>query len=144
MFVYIYFYKPKENSSRTDLKNDDQNVYVFAPTYGDGSTNFHRHMISVVVYSYSNILQSVLVDYTVTDMGCFDDYSDDAPCAKTMRGNGITTFLLHVAQCITFNQKKLITATIIYEARLRSIYSRLYFKVPKDFATSPTFEKARK
>ena len=61
-------------------------------------------MISVVVFSYSNTLQSMLVDYAVTDMGCFDDYSDAAPRAKTMRGNGITTFLLHVAQCITLNQ----------------------------------------
>ena len=45
----------------------------------------------------------MLVDYAVTEMGCFDNYSDAAPHAKTMRGNGITTFILHVAQCITFN-----------------------------------------
>ena len=30
--------------------------------------------------SYSNTLQSMLVDYTVIDMGCFDDYLDAAPC----------------------------------------------------------------
>ena len=40
----------------------------------------------------------MLVDYAVTDMGCFDDYSDAAPRARTMRGNGITTFILHVSQ----------------------------------------------
>ena len=50
----------------------------------------------------------MLVDYSVTEMGYFDDYSDAAPCAKTMKGNGITTFLLHVAQCITLRQKKLL------------------------------------
>ena len=45
----------------------------------------------------------MLVDYAVTEMGCFDDYSDDEPHAKKMRGNGITNFLFHVAQCITLN-----------------------------------------
>ena len=47
----------------------------------------------------------MLVDYVVTEMGCFDGYSDAAPRAKTMRVNGITTFILHVSQCITFNKK---------------------------------------
>ena len=47
----------------------------------------------------------MLVDYAVTEMGCFDDYSDAAPRAKNMRENGITTFLLHVYQCVTFRQK---------------------------------------
>ena len=46
----------------------------------------------------------MLVDYAVTDMGCFDDYSDADPLAKNMRGNSITIFLLHVTQCITFHQ----------------------------------------
>ena len=46
----------------------------------------------------------MLVDYAGTDMGCFDDYLDAAPRAKNMRGNGITKFLLHVAQYITFHQ----------------------------------------
>ena len=31
--------------------NDDQTDYAFAPIYGDGSNDFHRHMISVVVFS---------------------------------------------------------------------------------------------
>ena len=30
--------------------NNDQNAYAFAPTYGDGSTDINRHMISVVVF----------------------------------------------------------------------------------------------
>ena len=46
----------------------------------------------------------MLVDYVVTDMGCFDDYSDAAPHAKTTRDYVITTFILNVSQCITFNQ----------------------------------------
>ena len=86
----------------------------------------------------------MLVDYAVTNMACFDDYSDAAPRAKTMRGNGITTFLLHVAQCITFHKKKPVIATIISKAQLKSFYSRLGFKVIKEFATPPNFEVARK
>ena len=51
--VSLYFdYKPKENAFRTDIMNDDQTAYTFAPTYGDVSTAFHRHMISVVVFFY--------------------------------------------------------------------------------------------
>ena len=53
-------------------------------------------------------LKVCLVDYAVTDMGCFDDYLDAAPHAKTIRRGGITTFLLHISQCITFNQKILL------------------------------------
>ena len=94
-------------------------------------------MISVVVFSYSNTIQSILVNYAVTEMGCFDDYSDTAPHAKTIRWNSITNFILHVAQCIIVNQAKFVRATLIYEAWLKSLYSRLGFKVIKDFATSP-------
>ena len=57
----------------------------------------------------------MLVYYSVTEMGCFDDYLDSDTRAKTMRGNGITTFLLHVAQCITFRQNNIVTATLIAE-----------------------------
>ena len=110
-------YRPKKNASRTYLTNDDQKAYAFAPTYGDGSTAFHCHMISVLVYSYSNELQCILVDYVVTEMGWFDGYSNAAPRAKTMRGNVITTFILHVAQCITFNQTKFVTGALNAEAQ---------------------------
>ena len=61
-------------------------------------------MISVVVVYYSETIESMLVDYAVTEMGFLDDYSDAAPQGKSIRWNGITTFLLHVAQCIIFNQ----------------------------------------
>ena len=86
----------------------------------------------------------MLLDYAVTEIVCFDDYSDASPRAKTMRGNGITTFLLQISQCITFCQKKFVTATLIDEASLKSFYSELGFKVIKDFATSPNFQVARK
>ena len=46
----------------------------------------------------------MLVEYAATEMGFLDDYSDAAPNHKIIRGNGITTFLLHVAQCIIFIQ----------------------------------------
>ena len=85
----------------------------------------------------------MLVDYAVKYMGCYDDSSDSAPRDKTMRVNVITTFLLHVAKFITFN-KKLVTATLFDKARLKSLYSRLGFKVIKDFATYHHLEKARK
>ena len=45
-------YRPNKNAYRTDITNDYQKAYVFAPTYGDGSSAFHRHMISVVVFYY--------------------------------------------------------------------------------------------
>ena len=100
-------------------------------------------MISFVVFFYSNTLKIMLVDYAVTEMSWFDDYSDGAPRAKTMRGNGITTCRLHVAQCITFSQTNVFTATLISESLLDSFYSSLGFKVNKYFATSPHFEEAR-
>ena len=62
-------------------------------------------MISIVVFSYSETLESMLVEYAATGMGFLGDYLDAAPKGKIIRGNGITTFLLHVAQCIIFNQK---------------------------------------
>ena len=105
--VSLYFvYLLKKNASITDIFNDDQNTYVFAPTYGDGYTDFHRNIISVVVFFYSDTFQGMLVDYTITKMGYFYDYLNAAPHAKKMTGNCITTFLLHVVKCITFNQTK--------------------------------------
>ena len=73
-------------------------------------------MISFVVFFYSNTLKSVLVDYAVKEMGYFGDYLDAAPRAKTMRVNGIITFILHIFQCITFHQTKFVTATLITKA----------------------------
>ena len=70
----------------------------FGPLYGSESTGFHRHMILVVVFSYSETLESMLVDYAVTEMGFLDDYLDTAPQGKSIRGSGIITFILHVAQ----------------------------------------------
>ena len=102
MVSLYYVYKPKNNASRTDITKYDEMAYKYGPTYGDESTAFHRHMISVVVFYYSNTLKSMLVYNAATEMGCFGDYSDAAPRDKTMRGNGITTFLLHGDQCITF------------------------------------------
>ena len=61
-------------------------------------------MISVVVFSYSDKLESRLVEFAATEMVFLDDYSDADPNHKSIRGNGITTFLLQVAQFIIFNQ----------------------------------------
>ena len=83
----------------------------------------------------------MLVDYAVTYMVCFDDYLDAAPYAKTMRGNGITNFILHVAQCIIFNQMKFVTETFVSKSCLKSLYSRLGFKFIKDSETYPILER---
>ena len=65
--VCLYFvYKHKKNASRTDIMDDDQKSYAFARTYGDVSTTFQRHIISVVLFSSSNKLQNMFVDYAVT------------------------------------------------------------------------------
>ena len=82
--------------------NDDKIDFTFATTYGDESTGYNCHMISVVVFFYWNTIKIMLVDYAGTEMGCFGDYLDASPRAKTMRGNYITTFPVHVAQCIIF------------------------------------------
>ena len=77
-------------------------------------------------------------------MVSLDDYLDDAPKGKIIRLNGITTFILHVAPCIIFNRKNRLKKTLIADALLKSFYSRLSFKVIKNFANSPNFEKACK
>ena len=63
----------------------------------------------------------MLVDYSVTEMVSFDNYLDTAPSTKTMRGTGITNFLLHVNKFITFNKLKIVTATLIVEAVVKSL-----------------------
>ena len=77
-------------------------------------------------------------------MGFLDDYSDADPNHKSIRGNGITTFLFHVAQCIIFNLTTQVKIILISNVSLKTFYSRLGFSVIKDFATSATFEAARR
>ena len=76
-------------------------------------------------------------------MGFLDDYSDADPNHKSIRGNGITTFIFHVAQCIIFCQTNSVKTILIANASLKSFYSRLCFTVIKDFVTSTAFEAAR-
>ena len=52
-------------------------------------------------------------------MGLFDDYYDADPNQKSIRENGITTFLLHVAQCIIFNQTNRVKTILIADASLK-------------------------
>ena len=73
-----------------------------------------------------------------------DDYSDADPNHKIIRGNGITKFLFHVAQCIIFNLTNQVKTIIIANVSLKTFYSRLGFSVIKYFATSTTFEAARR
>ena len=81
----------------------------------------------------------MLVEYAATEMGSLDDYLDAAPKGKIIRGNFITTFILHIAQCTIFNQTNRVKTTLIANALLNSFYSRLGFMVIKDFAKSPHF-----
>ena len=143
LFSFYYIYKPKTNTPRTNITNEDENAYKHGPLYGDESTGFHRHMISVIVFSYLETLESMLVEYAATEIGFLDDYSDADPNQKIIRRNCITTFLLHVAQCIIFNQTNRVKTILIANASLKSFYSRLGLKVIKDFATSTNFEETR-
>ena len=77
-------------------------------------------------------------------MGFLDHYREADPNHKSIRGNGITTFLLHVAQCIIFNQTNIVKTILFANASLKSFYSRLGFTVINDFATSTNFEEARR
>ena len=76
-------------------------------------------------------------------MGFLDDYSNADPNHKIIRGNDITTFLFHVAQCIIFCLTNSVKTILIANASLKSFYSRLGFRVIKYFVTSTTFEAAR-
>ena len=84
----------------------------------------------------------MLIEYASTEMGFLDYYSDADPNHKSIRGNGITTFLLHVAQCIIFNLTNHAKKILIANASLKTFYSRLGLSVIKDFVTSTTFEAA--
>ena len=76
-------------------------------------------------------------------MGFLDDYSDADPNHKSIRGNGITTYLFHVDQCIVFCLTNSVKTILIANASLNTFYSRLGFTVIKDFVTSTNFEAAR-
>ena len=76
-------------------------------------------------------------------MGFFDDDSDADPNHKSIRGNGITKFLFHFAQCIIFNLTNHVKIILIANTSLKTFDSRLGFTVIKDFVTSTTFEAAR-
>ena len=100
-------------------------------------------MISVVVFSTSFELQSMLVDYAGTEAGILDNYSDAAPDNKSIRGLGSATLLLHIAQCFAFLQTQHVTAILIAENTLHSFYTQLGFKKIKDFKSLPKFKDAR-
>ena len=82
----------------------------------------------------------MLIEYVATEMSFLDYYSDADPNHKIIRGNGITTFIFHVAQCIIFNLTNHVKTILIANVSLRKFYSRLGFSVIKDFATFTTFE----
>ena len=86
----------------------------------------------------------MLIEYAATEMGFLDDYSDAHPNHKSIRGNAITTFLFHVAQCIIFNLTNQVKTIFIANVLLKTFYLRLGFFVIKYFSTSTKFEAARR
>ena len=86
----------------------------------------------------------MLIEYAATEMGFLDDYSDADPNHKSIRGNGITTFLFHVSQCIIFKLTTQVKTILIANVSLKTFYSSLGFFVIKDFATYTKFEAARR
>ena len=85
-----------------------------------------------------------LNEYAAIEMGFLDDYSDADPNHKSIRGNGITTFLFHVAQCIIFNLTNQVKTILIANVSLKTFYSRFGFSVIKYFATSSNFGAVRR
>ena len=77
-------------------------------------------------------------------MGFLDDYYDADPNHNRIRGNGITKFLFHVAQCIISNLTNHVKTILIANVLLKTFYSRLGFTVIKDFMNSNTFEAAHR
>ena len=61
-----------------------------------------------------------------------------------MRGNGCTSFLLHVSQCIIVNQMNFVIEILIDEVWLKLLYTRFDLKVIKYLAKSTDFEEACK
>ena len=61
----------------------------------------------------------MLVEYVAIEMSLFDDYFDADPNQKSIRGNVITTFLFHVAQCIISNQTNRVKTILIADALLK-------------------------
>ena len=119
LVALYYVYKPMTDTPITKNTDNDENAYKFGPKYGGEFTGFHRHMISVVVFSYSETLKSVLIEYAATEMGFLDDYSDADLNQKSIRGNGFTTFLFHVAQCIIFCITNFVKKVFIANASLK-------------------------
>ena len=62
------------------------------PKYGGESNGLYQHMISVVVFSYSETLKIMLIEYAATEIGFLDDDLDADQQGKSMGVNGITTF----------------------------------------------------
>ena len=61
-----YVYKPKTDTPITKNTEIDENAYKLGPKYGGESTGLYRHMISVVVFYYSETLKSMLIEYAAT------------------------------------------------------------------------------
>ena len=70
----------------------------------------------------------MFVEYVATEMGFLDDSSDADTNQKSIRGNVITTFLLHVAQCIIFNKTNRVKTILICQCIVEVILFKVRFQ----------------
>ena len=79
--------------------------------------NVFNELLAIIIVLTQFVRQkSMLVEYAATEMGFLDNYSDADPNHKSIRGNVITTFLFHVAQCIIFCLKHCVKTILIANA----------------------------
>ena len=69
----------------------------------------------------------MLIEYAATEMVFLDDYSDADPNHKSIRENGITTYLFHVAQCILFCLTNSVKTILITNASIKNILFKVGF-----------------
>ena len=131
-FAYIYFYRPNKNAYITDLTNNDKKLMHLCQHMEMGPLIFTIIWYQMLCFTTQTnfkvcwwIMQ--LHKWVALMIICMLHH------VQKMGVNSITTFLLNISQCITFNQTKFVIATLIAKARLKSLYLRLGFKVIKDF-----------
>ena len=69
----------------------------------------------------------MLIEYAATEMGFLDDYSDADKNHKSIRGNGITTYIFHVAQCILFCLTNYVKNNTYYQCLIEVILFKVRF-----------------
>ena len=90
------------NDSSTEAEIKKAYYYMTSIFHPDKNIGLDTTEMMKMMFSYSETLEILLVEYTATEIGFLDDYLDADPNHKSIRGNGITTFILHVSQMYNF------------------------------------------